>query len=145
VFYVIAFGVVFIIGITSWFVFKKLKTTKFNERFSKLLSGFGEGLRAIGKLKNPWMFLLHTVLIWTLYTLSTYFCFYCFDFTSHLGFLAALTAMAFGGVGFVAPIQGGIGAYHFIVTQTMMLYGLSYDEGLTFATVCHASQTIMVI
>lgn len=53
--------------------------------------------------------------------------------------------MSFGALGFVVPVQGGIGAYHFVVTQTLIVYGLSYEEGLTFATFAHATQTIAVI
>lgn len=145
VFYIIAFVSITATGFAVYFMYKKVKTTSFYQRFSKLIAGFGEGLRAIGKLKNPVMFLVHTVLIWLMYTLSTYFCFYGLDFTSHLGLLTALTVMSFGALGFVVPVQGGIGAYHFVVTQTLMVYGLSYEEGLTFATFAHATQTLSII
>ena len=48
--------------------------------------------------------------------------------------------MVFGGIGFVVPVQGGIGAYHYIVRETMMVYGLSEEQGLSFATLCHGAQ-----
>lgn len=145
VFYILLLTGIVLLVIIFRFLFRKLKTTSFYQRFSKLLTGFTEGLRAIGKLKNPWMFLFHSVFIWLMYAASTYFCFYGLDFTSHLSFLTALTVMSFGAIGFAVPVQGGIGAYHFVVTQTLIIYGLSYEEGLTFATLAHAAQTVLVI
>ncbi len=145
VFYVITAVSIIVVGVAIRFLYTKLKTTLFYQRFSKMIAGFGEGLRTIGKLKNPVMFLVHSVVIWIMYALSTYFCFYGFDFTSHLGLLTALTVMSFGALGFVVPVQGGIGAYHFVVTQTLIAYGLSYEEGLTFATFAHAIQTVAII
>ena len=38
-----------------------------------------------------------------------------------------------------APVQGGIGVYHVLVSQGLMLYGLSQQQGLTFATLVHTS------
>lgn len=59
--------------------------------------------------------------------------------------MQGITIMIFGGLGFVVPVQGGIGAYHYIVTQTMMVYGLSQMDGLSYATLCHGLQTMAVI
>jgi len=50
-----------------------------------------------------------------------------------------------GGIGMSAPVQGGIGAYHLLVSQGLMLFGLSQQDGLAFATLMHTSQIIVVI
>jgi hypothetical protein len=42
-----------------------------------------------------------------------------------------------------APVQGGIGTYHLLVSQGLVLYGLSQQEGLTFATLLHTLQLIL--
>ena len=44
-----------------------------------------------------------------------------------------------------APVQGGIGAYHLLVSQGLMLYGLSQQDGLTFATLLHTLQLLLVV
>ena len=44
-----------------------------------------------------------------------------------------------------APVQGGIGVYHLLVSQGLMLYGLSQQDGLTFATLLHSLQIVMII
>ncbi|MGZ4118329.1 MAG: hypothetical protein ACXVPY_12640, partial [Bacteroidia bacterium] len=36
---------------------------------------------------------------------------------------------------------GGMGAYHFLVTSVVMLYGLSNEWGKALATLIHAGQT----
>jgi hypothetical protein len=74
-----------------------------------------------------------------------YICFLALPSTSGLGFGAALFLLVAGGLGMSAPVQGGIGAYHLLVSQGLMLYGLSQEEGLTFATLVHTSQIVMII
>jgi len=44
-----------------------------------------------------------------------------------------------------APVQGGIGAYHLLVSRGLMLYGLTQTHGLAFATLMHTSQTLVVL
>lgn len=44
-----------------------------------------------------------------------------------------------------APVQGGIGAYHWIIQNGLILYGLTIQEGRTFATIVHSSQMVMII
>lgn len=47
--------------------------------------------------------------------------------------------------GMSAPVQGGIGAYHLLVSQGLTLYRASREEGLAFATMLHTSQMLIVI
>jgi hypothetical protein len=44
-----------------------------------------------------------------------------------------------------APVQGGIGAYHLLVSQGLMLYGVSQQDGLAFATLLHTLQLILTV
>src|SRR5438034_10840907 len=92
------------------------------------------GLRSIANLKLPWLFIFHSILIWGLYYLSAYVCFFALPSTTNLGLSAALFVLTLGGIGMSAPVQGGIGVYHLLVSQGLMLYGLSQQDGLTFAT-----------
>ena len=114
-------------------------------KFIHLVKGLVSGLRSIGRLKRPWLFVFHSLLIWFLYFLSMYICFFALPSTSGLGFGAALFLLVAGGLGMSAPVQGGIGAYHLLVSQGLMLYGLSKQNGLAFATLVHTSQIIMVV
>jgi len=66
-------------------------------------------------------------------------------FTMHLGPAAALFLLVAGGIGMSAPVQGGIGAYHLMVSQGLLLYGVKLENGLSFATLLHSLQLITVI
>ncbi|MES1219438.1 MAG: hypothetical protein ABUT20_28300, partial [Bacteroidota bacterium] len=82
--------------------------------------------------------------IWVLYFFSAYVAFFALPAT-HLGLGAALFVLTLGGVAMSAPVQGGIGVYHLLVSEGLMLYGLSHQDGLTFATLVHASQMAVVV
>ncbi len=145
IFYAITFAIVAIFVFIIWRFLLHFRTTKFFQKLMGVLKGFVEGLNTIRRLKSKGWFLAHTLILWGCYTLMAYFCFFCFDFSSHMNMMQGITIMIFGGLGFVVPVQGGIGAYHYIVTQTMMVYGLSQQDGLSFATICHGGQTMAVI
>jgi hypothetical protein len=80
-----------------------------------------------------------------MYYLMAYVCFFCFGVTEHLGLLAALSVLVFGSIGFAAPVQGGFGAYHAMVTQTLLLYGINRADGMAYAILTHTSQTLGMI
>ncbi len=45
----------------------------------------------------------------------------------------------------VAPVQGGIGAWHFMAEQTLLLYGVDSANGKLFALLAHSCTNIFVI
>jgi uncharacterized protein (TIRG00374 family) len=104
-----------------------------------------EGVLSVKKVKQPLLFILYTLLIWGLYLLSTYLAFKIINQTADLDIKAALLTLIAGSFGMVAPIQGGIGAYHFMVSQCLVLLGVNNTAGLVYATICHAAQTLMII
>jgi uncharacterized protein (TIRG00374 family) len=112
---------------------------------AKVLRDFVDGLRSITKLKKGWQFLFHSVFIWLLYYLAVYVCFFAIAPTRELGPGAALFLLVAGGIAMSAPVQGGIGAYHLLVSQGLVLYGLSRQDGLIFATLVHTLQLLIVV
>jgi hypothetical protein len=44
-----------------------------------------------------------------------------------------------------APVQGGIGAYHLIVSMGLGVLGVDQGPALSYATIIHATQTITVL
>ena len=80
-----------------------------------------------------------------MYYLMSYTCFFAFEATSKLDWHAGLFVLVAGGIGMSAPVQGGLGTYHFLVSEGLMLYGVAKTPSLTFATLMHTSQTLVVI
>jgi hypothetical protein len=80
-----------------------------------------------------------------MYYLMLYVVFFAFDFTRDLNPIAGLTTFVLASFGMVAPVQGGIGAWHFMAKEALSLYGVSNENGIIFAFVAHASMTGMII
>ncbi|MCE7956251.1 MAG: UPF0104 family protein [Bacteroidetes bacterium CHB6] len=143
---VLAAGLVMMI-VAVYFLFfrKREKSNPLLEKITTLLKGVVDGIKSISKLKNIPLFIFHTVFIWAMYFLATWFCFFTLDATSHLSAVAGLFILVAGGLGMSAPVQGGIGAFHYIVSRGLMLYGISETDGIIYATISHGYQTLLLI
>jgi hypothetical protein len=138
----IAVALAMVIAIALFFYFRKYIRERSPKLVVKFVEGLKEGIVSIAKLKQKKLFILCTILIWVGYYLMTYFWFFVFPETLALTAGACLSILAIGTVGRSVPIQGGgMGAYHFLVTGVVMLYGLSEAWGKTLATLIHAGQT----
>ncbi|MCU0341684.1 MAG: flippase-like domain-containing protein [Spirosomaceae bacterium] len=107
--------------------------------------GLLDGLLSIRKLRRPWLFVFHTLLIWAMYYLMSYVLFFATPETSQLSALAGLTLLVVGAIGMTAPTQGGIGAYHLLVGSVMVLYGLTQQSGILLATFIHGIQLVLTL
>jgi hypothetical protein len=136
--------IIILIGI-SYIVWKVIRRTALYSRMIKILQGFNEGLQSIRRVKSLPLVILHTASMWVMYWMMAYLCFKAFDFTAALSPIAGFVVMVFGGFGFAAPVQGGFGVYHFIVSQTLAQYGVELSNGLSYALLNHSVQTISVI
>lgn len=133
---------VILIIIFLFFQFRKTIREKSPRIILQFIQGLKEGLASISKLKQKKLFILYTFLIWVCYYLMTYFWFFVFEETSVLTWGACLTILSIGTIGRSVPIQGGgMGAYHFLVGQVVLLYGVTGIVGKTLATLIHAGQT----
>lgn len=114
-------------------------------KLSKIIKGFIDGLRSVANLKRPWLFIFQSAFIWVLYYLGVFTALYAFPFSQDLGAGAALFLLVAGGLGMSAPVQSGIGAYHLLVKEGLVLYGVTAENGLAFAFMLHGLQMILVI
>jgi len=109
-----------------------------------LISGFAQGVKTITQVRQKGLFLLYTLLIWLSYALMVYIPFFMFPETDTLSPMAGVTLLALGSLGMVAPVPGGIGAYHFITNSVLTsLYGISAHIAGSFAVITHAGQTLL--
>lgn len=115
------------------------------QKIVNFTQGMLEGLLTIRNLKSPGLFILSTVLIWICYYYASYVLFFCLPETAALGPLAGLTLLVIGAIGMTAPTQGGIGAYHLLVGNVMVLYGITHADGITLATFVHGSQMLLML
>ena len=135
-----------IFAVLSWKFFLK---NKLQGRIRSFVNGLKDGLLTIKDIEHKWLFIAHSLFIWLMYFLMFYVCFFSFEFTSHLGVLAGLTIFVLGSYGMVAPVQGGMGAWHFMVIAALMIY-LPHTPNIetltnTFALIVHGSMMFLYI
>ncbi len=142
-YYVLA-AICFAIIIGGFFIISFLKS-KINKKFLRIFVGLKQGINSVTKVKSKTLFTFYTVGIWTFYFLSMYTCFFSIASTQNLGFSVAFTALVFSSFAMVAPVQGGIGIFHWMVAKALVLYSIPFNEGLTYATIIHSAQVLITL
>ena len=141
--------IAFIAGIgglfTIWKLRNVLKKIKIVAKLFELLYNFFEGIKSIKKLESPWVFIGHSLFIYLMYFLMMYVVFFSYQPTQHIGPLAGLTSFIMGGLAMLMPVQGGIGAWHFMVIETLSIYGLDKLHAKDFALIAHTSMNLMIL
>ncbi|MBO9698989.1 MAG: flippase-like domain-containing protein [Sporocytophaga sp.] len=113
---------------------------------TNFLKGILEGFMSVRKLSRRKEFVFHTLFIWVCYYFMTYLVFFSMDATSLLSPIAGLVILVVGGLGMSAPVQGGIGAFHKLVTAALEgFYNVDKEDGMAFSFVIHGSQTMTIV
>ena len=120
-------------------MYKKRKHT-IRIKVGAFIRGMTEGLLSLRNLKNPWLFIFYTFLIWWLYVFEIYMFYYSISETSSLGFVSGLTVVFLGGVAY-AISHGGVGVFPLLVALILALYGVPYDVGFAFGWLIWSTQT----
>ena len=131
------------IGAIVWFVFAFFKEHPVVKKIKETLYHIWEGICSIIRMKEKWLFIFQTFLIWLGYFLYFYICFYAFPFTKDLGWNCGLIAFGLSSVSMAVPVQGGIGAWHAMVVAVLMGFGLSATDAGAFALCVHTIQAVI--
>lgn len=138
---VIIIIVIFLIKV----LFSKFLHFNFVQRLKKMLIGIWHGLTTIRYVKNKLLFLFYTAAIWALYLISTLLGFAVLQETSNLGIPAAFSVLVMGSVGMILS-PGGIGAYPWMIQQTIQLYGVAAEPyGQALGWLLWLGQTVIFI
>jgi glycosyltransferase 2 family protein len=141
-------GIALVLILASYFLIRKFKKKLNNSTvYSKMrhiVGELAEGFTSIKNMDKLAGFVVSTILIWVLYFLMSYVAFYAIPETSHLGFRTGLSILAMSSLSMLVPVQGGIGAYHFLITQVLISYGIAEHDGVFFAGLLHGSQVLLV-
>lgn len=134
----------FLVFITFYFREKLIKINII-KKIAEFMNGVFNGLKSFLKMKDKPEFIFHTLFIWINYALMSWVIVFMIPSTSHLAFADGIFLLILGSLGMAAPVQGGIGAYHWIVSRGMYaVYNISLEDGLVYATIAHESQLILI-
>jgi len=135
-------GSLAVLGIASllgmylvWKFRSKLFASKLGQKVKKIFLGFWEGILSIKDLKQPVLFIFHTIVIWVCYYLMTYLMFFSFEPTMDLAPVSGLVVFVFGTLGIVIPSPGGMGTYQYLISEALMLYGVAFAEAFAFSNI----------
>ena len=132
-----------------WLIFRikeRMKSFSFYQKARDFLAGIIHGIKTIFRMNQKWLFLFYTFAIWLCYIIMVYLPFKMLPETSMLNLMDGTTVMALGSLGIVAPVPGGIGAYHYITKVILTeLYAVEANAAMSYATIVHAGQTFLNI
>ena len=133
------------LAVFTYFFRKKFKESIVYIKFSELVKNFISGIDAVRKMDKKWEFIFHSVFIWLMYFLMIFVTFWAFEFTEHLSLLSGLTVFVMASFGMVAPSPGGIGTWHFMAIETLIIYQVAYVDATAFALVAHGAMNLFLL
>ena len=111
-----------------------------------IFRGIGHGFATCMQMDHKWLFFVYTLLIWLMYWLTAAGTMWASPFLDGLNFMDALFLSLVGGLGFAMPVPGGIGAFHYVISLTLLgVYGVPIETGLVYATLSHSTQAVTQI
>ena len=114
-------------------------------KIKELMRGIAKGIQSAYRIRNFGLFIASNFLIFGMYFLQTYVMFFALNSTSSLGLTDTLFILVLSALSFIVPVQGAIGAYHWIISVGLTIFGLTREEGMVFATISHTSTAILFI
>jgi hypothetical protein len=140
---------VFIIAFYLFNIYYKNQKTNRGNTFVKRLRlikhNFVLGIKSIARLENKWAFVGHTLFIFLMWLLMLYVIFFSYEPTSNLSLETGMITFMMGGLAMLAPVQGGIGPWHFMVYETLFIYGIDKADGKVFALIAHTSTNLIYL
>lgn len=128
-----------------WRIRGRLKKYWLFSKIHGLVKNLREGILSVRKLENKGWFIFHSLFIFVCYYTMMFIFYFSYEPTSNIQLLPGLAAFVAGSFAMIAPVSGGIGAWHFMVIQTLLVFGISQEHGKIFALVAHSSMIAFLV
>ena len=139
----IVLAICFSVVLLVWLVLATKDKWKPSGRLCEIFGGLMQGIGSCVKMKQTRNFFIQTALIWAMYWLMSAATMWALPDLDTLGIVDALFLMIAGSLGWLVPVPGGFGAFHFVVSLALStIYGIPFELGIVFATLSHESQAI---
>ena len=117
-------------------------------RLRAALSTFAEGLTTILRSPKRLQLVLLTVAMWGCYALVAHLPFYLLGMAEPYGItvIDSWGLMVLGSLGVALPSPGGVGTYHYVITQALVfLFAVPQAEAVSYAVITHGFQLILYV
>jgi len=141
----IALGVIILLFAVFLLISKYYRENVLYKKLVLIKQNLVEGVKSIFRLQNARYFIAQTMFIFLMWLIMLYVVFLAFEPTSHLSIGAGMLTFLMGGLAMLAPVQGGIGPWHFMVYETLLLYGIEKSDGKIFALIAHTSTNLIYL
>lgn len=108
------------------------------------IKGLVDGVLSIFRMPNRLGFLFHTAIIWISYVLTFYFGTLALQATSDISLGVVMVAFVVGSLA-VTFTNGGFGAFPLMISEILLLYGISATAGTAFGWILWTSQTTIIV
>jgi len=144
-FAIIAGFALFCAGI-FWGIWKFRERSRLCARIVAFVKGLWTGMVSFTLMRNKLLFLLETVILWTLFVTMTMAIIYAIPGDYQLGISDALFLTLVGAVASIVPVPGGFGAFHYMIALSLLsVYDVAWETGIVFATLSHETQAITMV
>lgn len=136
---VLSVFVVVLVGVWVWKSNWKLLLV-----FKQKVRGLVEGVVSIFKMPYKKGFFACTLLIWGGYILTFYFGIFALEATSSMSFGMVMAAFVAGSFA-ITFTNGGFGAFPLLISELLVLYGISAAAGTSFGWILWTTQTALIV
>lgn len=124
--------------------FIKKSNSAIANKIKTFVKGLLDGVFSIFKMKNKWLFILHTFFIWGCYIGMLWIIKFTVPETISLSLSQLLVAFVAGAFA-MATTNGGIGLYPIAVSSALAIFGISSVSGDAFGWIIWIAQTLMIV
>lgn len=127
------------------FIFHSVLKFRFSYKLQVLKLKVVNSLSSIAQLSCKCRFIGCSLLIFILPMVSLYFFMLSYEPTSKLAVYSGLFVYIMGMFAMIVPVQGGIGPWHFMIYETLSLYGIDKSSGKMFALLAHSAGILVYL
>ncbi len=137
--------IVFGIGYLFYYLYKNTSTNESQPqtKLDNMTNEVWDGLMSFTKINNYPLFIAYSLFIWIMYGITSYFWLLAFAETKVLALGVVFVIFVVSNIGKSVPVQGGgMGAYHYLVSAALLLFGIANPVGYAYAIINHGSVTL---
>ncbi|MEW6481391.1 MAG: lysylphosphatidylglycerol synthase transmembrane domain-containing protein [bacterium] len=131
--YILALFFFILIKVKKDFVLKKMA---FSKKLAGMVEEFAEGFSILGSLKQVFIILLYSIVVWGIYGLFLYFCIngFSLNLPVYVGFFVLVMAV----IGVMIPAAPGyLGTYQYFCILALALFGVDKDIAFSYSMVTY--------